>query len=144
MPIWGFAAISVAMDVFGLFHPTSVAVVVHLAGAAFAVAYYKWQRSLTELVGGLFWWRNRRSRPRLKLFQPEPEREEAFAVSAGSTAITSLPAGVDEHLEAKLDAVLAKIAKSGKESLTQQEQEILRSSADVQAPPHLRGIDRCH
>ncbi len=132
VPIWLFAIFSVVQDVYGLFHQTQIAVVVHLAGAVFAVAYYKWQRSITEIVSGLMWWRNRRPRARLKLFQPDPEREEAVAVSANSSASsTSIQVSVDEHLEAKLDAVLEKIAKLGKESLTQQEQEILRQAAEM-------------
>lgn len=132
VPIWLFAVFCAARDALGLFNETSIAVVVHLAGAAFAVAYYKCQRSITETLSGILWWRNRRARPRLKLFQPEPEREEAVAVSAGAGAAASaLPLTVDEHLEAKLDAVLAKIAKSGKDSLTQQEQEILRQAAQM-------------
>ncbi len=132
VPIWLFALFCVAMDVYGLFQVTQTAVVVHLAGAAFALAYYKWQRSITEIVNGLMWWRNRRANTRLKLFQPDPEREEPVAVSASAnSSSSSAPAQVDEHLEAKLDAVLAKIAKSGKESLTQQEQEILQQAAQM-------------
>jgi membrane associated rhomboid family serine protease len=134
VPIWLFAVFSVMRDALGLFTETNIAVVVHLAGAAFAVAYYKWQRSITEAVSGLMWWRKRRNRTRLKLFQPDPEREEPVAVSANSSAASSSSAPaivVDEHLEAKLDAVLAKIAKSGKESLTQQEREILQQAAQM-------------
>ncbi len=135
VPIWLFAVFCVGADVYGLFHKTHIAVVVHLAGAVFAVAYYKWQRSLSEIVSGLMWWRNRGSRMRLRLFQPDPEREEPVAVSASSSASSSsmapATAVVDEHLEAKLDAVLAKIAKSGKESLTKQEQEILQRAAQM-------------
>jgi len=132
VPIWLFAIFCVAMDVYGLFHVTRTAVIVHLAGAAFAVAYYNFQRSITEIVNGLMWWRNRRPRTRLKLFQPDPEREEPVAVSASAnSSSSSAPAQVDEHLEAKLDAVLAKIAKLGKESLTQQEQEILQQAAQM-------------
>ena len=134
VPIWLFAIFSVGMDFLGLFHATRVAVIVHLAGAAFAVAYYKLQHSVTEIAQGLMWWRNRGLRMRLKLFQPDPEREEPVAVSASSNAASSSTAPVsvvDEHLEAKLDAVLAKIAKSGKESLTKQEQEILQRAAQM-------------
>jgi membrane associated rhomboid family serine protease len=134
VPIWLFAVFSVLRDAYGLFTETNVAVVVHLAGAAFAVAYYKLQHSVTEVVSGLMWWRNRGPRTRLKLFQPDPEREEPVAVSASSSASSSTMAPaivVDEHLEAKLDAVLAKIAKSGKESLTKQEQEILQRAAQM-------------
>jgi hypothetical protein len=73
------------------------------------------------------WWKKPRARVRLKLFNPDPEREEAVAVSANSAP----QAAADEYLEAKLDAVLEKIARSGKESLTNQEQEILRKAAEM-------------
>ena len=44
-------------------------------------------------------------------------------------AVTAITARVmDEHLEAKLDAVLEKIARTGKESLTEQEQRILQQA----------------
>ena len=56
-----------------------------------------------------------------------PDAEKPVAVSAHSAP----PALADEHLEAKLDAVLEKIAKWGKESLTQQEQDILKLAAEM-------------
>jgi hypothetical protein len=64
----------------------------------------------------------------LKLFEPEDNKQEAVAVSAKSSPQQS---AADEHLEAKLDAVLEKIAKKGKESLTEQEQEILVKAAEM-------------
>jgi hypothetical protein len=134
IPIWLFAIFSVLRDVMGLFGPpTGVAVIVHLAGAAFAVAYYKSQLSITQALGSLMWWRNRRPRPRLKLYQPDPEREEPVAVSANSsTAISSSGSlSVDEHLEAKVDAILEKIAKLGKDSLTQEEQRVLQEASQM-------------
>ncbi|MSQ97062.1 MAG: rhomboid family intramembrane serine protease [Gemmataceae bacterium] len=129
MPIWLFAILNVAQDtvVFVGGQKTVVAVVVHLAGAVFAVAYYKWQRSITDVFGGWMWWKAPRARARLKVFRPDPEDEEPVAVSAISTSSAS----VDEHLEAKLDAVLEKIAKTGKESLTQQEEAILKQAAEM-------------
>jgi membrane associated rhomboid family serine protease len=129
IPIWLFAIFNVLQDAFIFVgaHKTNVAVVVHLAGAAFAVAYYNWQRSIVEVVGGFLWWKPRHPRVRLKLFEPDVNKEEPVAVSATSTPA----AAVDEHLEAKLDAVLEKIAKSGKDSLTQKEQEILQQAAQM-------------
>ena len=135
IPIWLFAILNVAQDAFVFAagsrnfdgSRSNVAVIVHLAGAAFAVAYYKWQGRLVDVAGKLLWWKNVRSRARLKLFNPELEREEPVAVSA-----TSAPSAVvDEYLEAKLDAVLEKIARTGKESLTPKEQEILKQAADM-------------
>ena len=74
-----------------------------------------------------FPWKNTRSRVRLKLFDPEVDEHEPVAVSATSTPAASM----DEHLEAKLDAILEKIAKTGKESLTEKEQEILQQAAEM-------------
>ena len=129
MPIWLFAIFNVLRDMVGFlgFGRTDVAFCVHLAGAGFAVAYYKWQGRITEFLRGLILWKHARSNVRLKLFNPDPDREEPVAVSARATPQLA----VDEYLEAKLDAVLEKIAKSGKESLTQQEQEILRQAAEM-------------
>ena len=100
--------------------------IVHLAGAVFALAYYKGQRRLTEIFHGFPFWKGTRTRARLKIYQPEVEKEQPVAVAAGAAL-----AGMDEHLEAKLDAVLEKIAKKGKESLTTQEQEILKQAAEM-------------
>ena len=50
MPIWLFALLNVAQDslgMFGVLRGSNVAFTVHLAGAAFAVAYYKLQWSIT-------------------------------------------------------------------------------------------------
>jgi membrane associated rhomboid family serine protease len=129
MPIWLFAVFNVLMDVAGFLGvgDRSVAFCVHLAGAGFAVAYYKWQGSIVGTLSEFMWWKKPRARVRLKLFNPDPEREEAVAVSANSAP----QAAADEYLEAKLDAVLEKIARSGKESLTNQEQEILRKAAEM-------------
>ncbi len=127
MPIWLFAILNLVQDAFiftGVYKSTTAAVV-HLAGAAFALAYYKWQRRFTEVVGGWMWWQTPRTRARLKLYRPEPDDDEPVAVSA---AVAS-SASVDEYLEAKLDAVLEKIARTGKDSLTDQEEDILKQAA---------------
>jgi membrane associated rhomboid family serine protease len=127
MPIWLFAIFNVLLDFAGFLDvgDRSVAFCVHLAGAGFAVAYYKWQGSIVGTLSEIFWWKKSRTRARLKLFNPDPDNEEAVAVSANSAP----QAAADEYLEAKADAVLEKILKSGKESLTTQEQEILKQAA---------------
>lgn len=129
MPIWLFAVFNVLRDAVGFLGvgDRGTAFCVHLAGAAFAVAYYQWQRSIVETLSSFLWWKNSRARVRLKLFNPDTNQEEPVAVSANSAPATA----VDEHLEAKLDAVLEKIAKTGKESLTPKEQEILQQAAEM-------------
>ena len=133
MPIWVFAIVSVGVDsvrILGEIHgvPSRIAAVGHLAGAAFAVGYYKLQWSITGTLSGFaFWRRPKRSRARLKLFEPSADAKEPVAV----TSIQAPASSVDEHLEAKLDAILEKIQTKGKESLTEQEQEVLRQASQM-------------
>jgi membrane associated rhomboid family serine protease len=128
MPIWLFAVVSVAKDVVVLFAPVRIPIAVqaHLGGAAFAFVYWKYQRRLLDIFGGFLFWKNLRPRARLKIYRPEVEKEVPVAVAAPVSA-----SGMDEHLEAKLDAVLEKIATKGKESLTMQEQEVLKRAAEM-------------
>lgn len=131
MPIWLFAILNVLQDAFvfvgGL--KTQVAVVVHLAGAAFAVAYYQWQGSIVDVLSAFPWWPGFRSKPRLKIFNPDGEEVEEEPVAVSATSASA--AAVDEHLEAKLDTVLEKIAKTGKDSLTPEEQAILQQASQM-------------
>lgn len=125
VPIWALVVFQVAQDAFHLFgnRATGVAVAVHLGGAAFAAAYYNFHWRLTGFLGGWRAWRRQRSRPNLKVFRPD--EDEAVAVGAR-------PAWeIDEHLEAKVDAVLEKVARSGQESLTDQERKILMQASEI-------------
>lgn len=133
VPLWLFAIFNVAQDAFmfvGAFK-TPVAVVVHLAGAAFAFAYYKMQWRVYPFLSG-FWMQlpKRRHRPRLRLYRPEDAdaREEPVPVAATPPGESG---PVDEHLEAKLDAVLEKLARAGKDSLTDSERQILMRASEI-------------
>jgi membrane associated rhomboid family serine protease len=138
VPIWLFAVFNVGWDAYRLVGElqhrnwaNGVAVSVHVAGAAFATAYYKMHWRVYDFLFG--WWGQlpkRRSRPRLRLYRPEEGegREEPVPVAAAS-ALDAPP--VDEHLEAKLDAVLEKLARSGKESLTESERQILMRASEI-------------
>jgi membrane associated rhomboid family serine protease len=134
VPLWLFAIFNVAQDAFLFATPNShfkthVAVVVHLAGALFAYSYWKFQLRLLDYwpSGWMTRLKRRRSRPRLRLFRPEDNEshKEPVPVAAGADA------AVDEHLEAKLDAVLEKLARSGKESLTEIERQILMQASEI-------------
>lgn len=130
VPIWFFVIFALAPDAYhflnGLVHKQATgrtAVTVHLAGAAFSYAYYKRQWRLSTLFSGVPSFRFRRSRPKLRVYHGE-EQEQPVAV------VTTSAPEVDEHLEAQLDAVLEKVARTGKDSLTESENEILlRASA---------------
>ena len=103
-----------------------MAVVVHLAGAAFGFVYYKTQFRLGKLVPDFKAWTFQRSQPRVRVVRPDGEvADEPIAVAA------TPPAPVDEQLEAKVDAVLEKVARSGQASLTDSERQILLRASEV-------------
>jgi membrane associated rhomboid family serine protease len=130
IPIWLFVVLEVGMDAFGLLSGNSgvVAVAVHLGGAAFAFLYYKAQWRLLNLGSSVWsWLRSRRlNRPRLRVYrEEEPPRRAPVAVAAAPKS------DVDEHLEAKLDEVLEKVARFGQDSLTESERQILFRASEV-------------
>lgn len=87
-------------------------------GGLFAFAYHHGQWRLAKFT--LFPQRPR-SRPNLRLFTPEQTKEP---VPVGSPDL-------DEHLEAKVDAVLEKVARTGKDSLTDSEKQILLRASEI-------------
>jgi hypothetical protein len=112
------------MDVFGLLNPAgTVAVSCHLGGAAFGFLYYKQQWRLSNFLPGLKAWSRRRARPRLRLYR----EEEPLTPVGAPTA----PWQDDEQLEARMDAILEKISRSGKESLTDSERETLLRASEA-------------
>jgi membrane associated rhomboid family serine protease len=127
MPIWLFVLFAVAKDwfTFATNAPTSTAVSCHLGGAVFGYAYYKLHWRLSSLFSG---WRTavRRSRPRARLrVYREEEDSRPVAMSVPSAG------DVDEQLEAKLDAILEKVARSGQASLTENERQLLLRASEV-------------
>jgi membrane associated rhomboid family serine protease len=126
VPIWAFVIFQVAQDLFGFVSRTAghTAVTVHLGGAAFGFLYYKFQWRLLSFWPGLRWWARQRSRPRLRVYHED-----------ASTPPMPVPvppeADVDEQLEAKLDAVLEKVARSGQGSLTEGERQVLLRASEA-------------
>lgn len=101
----------------------------HLAGAAFAVAFKHFDLCWSRLVGG------RIGRPRLKVVSPpryEPARprtpvpNRGEAVGAMTPSISVIP---EDQLDARLDEVLAKIAREGRDGLTQDERKVLEEAS---------------
>lgn len=131
VPIWLFVVFEIAQDSFTLLRGlnTGTAVTAHLGGAVFAYAYYKLHWRLMDIVTELKAWRKRRSQPRLRVFRAEEERPSPVGVTA--TPPPPQSRFDDEQLEAKMDAVLEKISRVGKENLTESEKEVLRRAAEV-------------
>jgi hypothetical protein len=129
VPIWLIVVFQVGKDFIGFVGrmPTSVAVDVHLAGFLMAFAYFKLEWRLSSLWPDFKAWRRRRSRPQLKVFRGDDDD-----VPAAVTAPVVGPALDDEQLDAKVDALLEKISRHGKESLTESErQTLLRASERI-------------
>jgi membrane associated rhomboid family serine protease len=125
VPIWllvGFQVVSDAYLFANRAH-TGTAVAVHIGGAAFAFLYQKFDLRLLSLVPDFRAWRRQRGRPQLRLYREE-ETPQPVSVAAP-------PGDVDEHLEAKLDAVLEKVARHGQSSLTEGERQILLRASEV-------------
>ena len=83
----------------------NVANTAHLAGALFAFIYWKQGWNLGQLVSGI---RLPRRRPRLRIHEP-------------STA--------ERNLNQKVDAILEKISREGKDSLTREERRTLEDAS---------------
>jgi membrane associated rhomboid family serine protease len=126
VPLWLLVIFQVAQDAFGLLSGNTggTAVSVHLGGAAFAFAYYQRNWRLLNLWASLRAWGQRRSQPRLRVYREEQVPPAAPVHSAS-------PPDVDEHMEAKVDAVLEKVARFGKDSLTDSERQLLLRASEV-------------
>jgi membrane associated rhomboid family serine protease len=127
VPIWALVVFQVAQDFITFFgnRVTGVAVSVHLAGAGFAALYHQTHMRLLNFWPNLRIRPRQRSRARLRVYrEEEPETPQAVPVA---------PVGseVDEQLEAKLDAVLEKVARSGQASLTEPEKQILLRASEI-------------
>jgi membrane associated rhomboid family serine protease len=128
VPLWALAVLQVVQDSYRAIagNNNGVAVTVHLAGAGFAALYYKLNWRLMSLWPKKRIWQRQRSRPRLRVYREEEvETPQPVPVPAPPAS------DVDEQLEAKLDAVLAKVARTGQASLTEKERAILLRASEV-------------
>ena len=132
-PIWLFVAFMVAKDAFEFLggSRSGTAVQVHLAGAAFGFLYYHFQWRVTG------WWPNfrgrwrRLSRPKLRVYEePDEERMPAKVSAFAPTAPAVQSSLDDEQLEAKMDAILEKISRVGKENITESERQVLMRASE--------------
>jgi hypothetical protein len=125
VPIWVFVVFSVAQDAFGLLGGSTerVAYSIHLGGAAFGFLYYKYHLRLSQLLPRLRTWNRRRSQPRLRVYHEE-EAKTPVSVAAVAAPVE------DEQLEAKMDAILEKISRVGKDNLTESELQVLRRASE--------------
>jgi membrane associated rhomboid family serine protease len=110
---------------------TRIAVTSHLAGAGFALAYKQFDLRLSRLAAG------RLLKPRLRVSSPrrEPSRSRAPSSSWTSSSVGASSRGAsvsvlpEEQLDARLDEVLAKIAREGRGGLTEEELRVLQEAS---------------
>lgn len=126
IPIWLLVVVQVGMDAFVFVGGirTTTAVTVHLAGAAFGFLYYKGHWRLLRLWQRLGTWQRERSRPPLRVYREEPAKPSIQLDSPTNR-------DVDDQLEARVDAVLEKVARHGQGSLTEEERQLLVRASEV-------------
>ncbi len=105
----------------------------HLAGAFYGWAYKKWDIRLSRLLS------RRPRRPRFRVVSPEPrDHDRVSPLTSGSGSSRSAAVGArreappyypEEQLDAKLDEVLAKIAREGRGGLTEEENRVLQEAS---------------
>jgi membrane associated rhomboid family serine protease len=119
LPAWLLGALIVGMDFFRALSPGShVAWQAHLAGAAFALAYFKfgWNFQRFDVLR----WPARigRRRPRIRVHDPDHAHED---LGEGSDDFA------DDKMTAAADEVLAKLHREGEASLTRRERRLLEN-----------------
>lgn len=125
VPIWALIALTMLYDLRGAANGSFLPVGCHLGAAAFAFIYYQFGFRLT----GLFERRGQKTKPRpaarpkLRVFRTEETAERDPDAPP--------PPVVDENLEAKVDALLEKVARHGQESLTTAEREVLFRASEA-------------
>ena len=134
--MWLVVVIFVAFDLFTYLSPTRVsnkAVEAHLAGAAFGYLYKRFDLRWSHLP--VF----RARRPRLRVIPAEPREKAAPRAASGTTWSSNVASAAkpsastavlpEEQLDARLDEVLAKIAREGKGGLTEEENRVLQEAS---------------
>ncbi len=109
-------------------------VFVYVGALGFAVAYFQLHLHLSSGLSMFSRRRREQAKTRTAFHEEEPDpvqpslpAKQPVPVAAAKSAAHK----VDEHLEAKLDAVLEKIARHGQASLSEAEQQILKQASEI-------------
>ena len=134
--MWVLVVLYLGYDTWQLLHGDSmgqVAVASHLTGAAYGYLFkhfdLRWSR--------LSWARMRK--PKLRVISPEPREKSVPRPSPGPTwspnpaaapkPTTTTVVLPEEQLDARLDEVLAKIAREGRSGLSEEENRVLQEAS---------------
>jgi membrane associated rhomboid family serine protease len=142
VPIWLFVLLYVGADVLRMLQEmrngssdSMVAFAAHVGGAAYGFLYRQYDLQWARLPTPSQFLRRRR----LKVYRPESSsRWVKPSVSASSRAagpksssnpLSPMAQFPDEHLDAKVDEILAKIAREGRGGLSDEENRILEEAS---------------
>ena len=144
LPMWVLAVLFLGGDLLGLLQnvrgeaTAPIAFAGHLGGAAYGALYKQFDLRWGRLLAGI----SRARRPRFRIVRPDSfeETEIEYPVpSAASKSVTAssasrpspslIQAQAEEFLEARVDEILAKIAREGRGSLTEDEQRVLQEAS---------------
>lgn len=120
MPAWLVGVLIVAYDIYGAtvgITGSNVGFLVHVAGAAFAAAYYLGGWNFSHLTHGGFRLPGFSSKPRLRIHTPD-DREPDAEPPADAT-----------DLGREVDRILGKIYREGEASLTAAERQTLETAS---------------
>lgn len=140
VPAWLVAIGFVAIDFFGFvgIGRAGIGYAAHLLGAAFGFIYYRYGLRVTTWLPAFGRRAPARRGPMPRIFTDPPDDEsEELPVAASTPPLpraTSAPTssrGVDEQLEAKLDLVLEKVSRYGRDSLTPEEKDLLLRASEI-------------
>jgi membrane associated rhomboid family serine protease len=135
VPMWLLLAIYLFFPLLPLLNggeKSQIAIQSHLAGAAFAFVFKHFDLRWSRLITG------RVFKPRLRIFSPVPReqtrsRSPSPSWTSSSAGTGGKPASVsvlpEEQLDARLDEVLAKIAREGRSGLTEEELRVLQEAS---------------
>lgn len=123
VPMWALAALAILLS---LVRFTDRGTSLALAGAFFAYAYYAFNVRITA-----YWSHTRipnRRLPKLRVLPMEEDDNDTEPVAVIPSRHEST---FDEQLEAKVDYVLEKVAREGRDSLSTEENDILLKASEV-------------
>jgi membrane associated rhomboid family serine protease len=124
VPIWIVVAFQVLKDLPGALASGAAPFGAHLGAAAFALAYFRFD---LRLIG----WLPKRGAGRPARVRGPKLRVYRDGDTAAAPAVVPAATAVDEALEAKVDALLEKVAQHGQESLSPEEREILFRASEL-------------
>ena len=128
VPAWGFALLMVGWNLYNYLNGArdGTAYMVHLGGAAFGFLYHYYHWRVLNWLPSFSGWQRQRARPNLRVYHDEEPAAAPVPVASAAPA-----ADVDEQLEAKVDALLEKVARLGQNSLTDSERQVLMRASEV-------------